>query len=143
MMRLVWLVCATVLVGTLSVYSIQSHEPKADLTYVNPSGIHTLDPARMSWLQDFRIALNIWEGLTSLDPETLQPMEGAARFPPAVSENGLTFTFTIRPDARWSPASPGPAAPAAARRWGPPAGPATTRCSSKSPLHQRVLVAAS
>ena len=102
MMRPVWLVCATVLVGTLSVYSIHSREPKADLTYVNPSGIHTLDPARMSWLQDFRIALNIWEGLISLDPETLQPMEGAARFPPVVSKNGLIYTFTIRPDAKWS-----------------------------------------
>lgn len=106
MMRTVWLVCATILVGTLSVYSIHSREPKADLTYVNPSGIHTLDPARMSWLQDFRIALNIWEGLTSLDPETLQPVEGAARFPPAVSENGLTYTFAIRPDARWSNGDP-------------------------------------
>ncbi len=118
MMRPVWLVCATILVGTLSVYSIHSREPKADLTYVNPSGIHTLDPARMSWLQDFRIALNIWEGLTSLDPETLQPVEGAARFPPAVSENGL------RGRARWrcataSSASLSKTAATATAGWGP------------------------
>lgn len=74
---------------------------RADLSYVNPSGIHTLDPARMSWTQDLRIALNVWEGLTTYDPSTTAPIPGAA-FPPAVSDDGLTYTFTIRPDARWS-----------------------------------------
>ncbi len=98
--------CVAALVGTLSVYSLRSREPKADFTYVNPSGIHTLDPARMSWTQDFRVALNIWEGLTTLDPRTLLPMEGSAFFPPAVSENGLTYTFTIRNDAKWSNGEP-------------------------------------
>lgn len=83
-------------------YSLSHREVDADFTYVNPSGIHTLDPARMSWTQDFRVALNLWEGLTTWDPQTLEPIEGVAQFPPQISEDRLTYTFTIRKDAYWS-----------------------------------------
>lgn len=86
----------------ITAYALTSQRDRADLTYVNPSGIHTLDPARMSWMQDFRVALNIWEGLTSWHPQTTKPIEGAAYFPPEISDDGLTYTFMIRDDARWS-----------------------------------------
>ncbi len=76
--------------------------PRADFVYVNPSDIHTLDPARMSWSQDFRVALNLWEGLTTTDPSTGLPAEGAAHFPPDISPDELEYTFTLRDDARWS-----------------------------------------
>lgn len=79
-----------------------THFDRADFTYVNSSGIHTLDPARMSWLQDFRVALNLWEGLTTWDPQTLDPVAGAAELPPDISADGLTYRFRIRDDARWS-----------------------------------------
>ncbi len=75
--------------------------PRADLTYVNPSGVHTLDPARMSWTQDFRVALNLWEGLSTWDPRTLEPIPAAAHAP-EISDDGLVLTFSIRDDARWS-----------------------------------------
>jgi len=88
--------------GTLAAYSFGSREPRADFVYANPSGIHTLDPARMSWTQDFRVALNLWEGLTALDPETLEPMAGAARFPADVSDDRRTHTFRLREECRWS-----------------------------------------
>jgi len=94
--------CAFLLIVVLALFTSASHATRADFVYVNPSGIHTLDPARMSWTQDFRVALNIWEGLTTSHPETSAPMEGAAYFPPAVSEDGLTVTFSIREDAKWS-----------------------------------------
>jgi oligopeptide transport system substrate-binding protein len=102
MIRTLFLLCVSLLVGTLSIYALTGGEPRADFAYVNPSGIHTLDPARMSWTQDLRVAVNIWEGLTTYHPETLEPIEGAAYFPPAVSADGSSYTFTIRPDARWS-----------------------------------------
>ena len=70
MFRNALLICGVLLVGAISMYGFGSTEPRADLTYVNPSGIHTLDPARMSWTQDFRVALNIWEGLTTTHPRT-------------------------------------------------------------------------
>ncbi len=106
MIRNLILVCATILLVTVMVYALGSREPRADFTYVNPSGIHTLDPARMSWTQDFRVALNIWEGLTSWDPRTTEPIEGAALLPPRLSLDRLTYTFTIRADARWSNGDP-------------------------------------
>lgn len=77
-------------------------EPRADFVYVNPSDIHTLDPARMSWSQDFRVALNLWEGLTTTDPSSGLPIEGAANFPPDISPDALEYTFTLRDDASWS-----------------------------------------
>ena len=106
MIRNLLLACLTLLLGVIFVHALRSPDPRADLTYVNPSGIHTLDPARMSWTQDIRIALNIWEGLTRWHPQTMEPMEGAALFPPDVSVDGLTYTFTVRRDARWSNGDP-------------------------------------
>lgn len=87
-------------------FAVGRSETPADLTYINPSGIHTLDPARMSWTADFRVALNLWEGLTTWDPQTLLPVAGAAYLPPAVSDDGLTHTFSLRRDARWSNGEP-------------------------------------
>jgi ABC-type oligopeptide transport system substrate-binding subunit len=106
MIRSLLLVCATLLLAVVSIYALTSRAPRADFTYVNPSGIHTLDPARMSWTQDFRVALNLWEGLTSWHPQTTKPIEGAALFPPEVSTDRLTYTFTLRRDARWSNGDP-------------------------------------
>jgi len=101
-----WLVPVLFILVILAIFSSTPPRLRADFTYVNPSGIHTLDPARMSWTQDFRIALNIWEGLTTRHAKTTEPVEGAAIFPPKVSEDGLTYTFTIRDDARWSNGEP-------------------------------------
>lgn len=99
--RLALIVAGLLAVVTLC-YSSSSREPRADLTYVNTSDIHTLDPARMSWITDFRVALNIWEGLSSWHPQTVEPIAGAAEFPPHVSDDGRTYTFTLRENARWS-----------------------------------------
>ncbi len=106
MIRILLFVCTVLLIGVLSVVALTERDTRADFTYVNPSGIHTLDPARMSWTQDFRVALNIWEGLTTWHPQTTEPIEGAAYFPPNISDDRLTYTFTIRGDARWSNGDP-------------------------------------
>lgn len=102
MIRNLLLASLPLLLAVLVVQFYPAPLPRADLTYVNPYGIHTLDPARMSWTQDIRVALNIWEGLTTWHPQTLQPLEGAATFPPAMAADGRTYTFTIHHDARWS-----------------------------------------
>jgi len=106
MVRIITLCCLLAAMILVALTGIGGREPRADFRYVNTSDIHTLDPARMSWMQDFRVALNIWEGLTTSDPRTTEPREGAAYFPPAVSEDGLTYTFSIRADARWSNGDP-------------------------------------
>lgn len=101
------LVIVAILTGLLvASVSLTGTSQRADFTYVNPAGIHTLDPARVSWLQDFRVALNLWEGLTTWDPQTLEPIDGAATLPPRISDDRRTYTFTIRQDARWSNGDP-------------------------------------
>jgi len=94
--------CLAVVAIELCVVGLRGRSDRADFTYVNPSGIHTLDPARMSWTQDFRVALNIWEGLTTWHPQTTEPIAGAALFPPEISADRLTYRFVLREDARWS-----------------------------------------
>ena len=75
-----WLVaiCLILLAATLGGYSLVGGSERADFVYVNSTGINTLDPARMSWTPDIRVAINIWEGLTTYDPQTTQPREGVA-----------------------------------------------------------------
>ena len=94
-------VCTVGLLGLLLVYSLAAREPRADFTYVNPSGIHTLDPARMSWTQDLRVALNIWEGLTSYDPKTLEPIERYFRSFGAIQTPFFSVTRTPSRMARF------------------------------------------
>jgi len=93
---------ALVVVAGLCWFTIRPGEPRADRTYVNPGGIHTLDPARMSWTSDFRVALNVWEGLMTWDPRTMKPIPAAAAGAPRVDGDGLIYRFNLRDDARWS-----------------------------------------
>ncbi|MCK4659047.1 MAG: peptide ABC transporter substrate-binding protein [Phycisphaerae bacterium] len=79
---------------------------RGDFVYAAAYGINTLDPAQMSWTNDIRVAINIWEGLTCYHPETTEPIAGVAEFPPEVSDDGLTYKFTIRADARWCNGDP-------------------------------------
>ena len=96
MTRKFLLVGMGLLAACVSLFTLTEKGPRADFTYVNPSGIHTLDPARMSWTQDIRVALNIWEGLTTWDPKTLAPIEGAAVLPADISPDQLVYTFTLQ-----------------------------------------------
>lgn len=60
-----------------------------------------LDPQIITSLQDFNIVLALGEGLTQYDPQTCLPVPGVAeRWESA--DNARTWTFHLRPDARWS-----------------------------------------
>ncbi|HLL90778.1 MAG TPA: peptide ABC transporter substrate-binding protein [Tepidisphaeraceae bacterium] len=78
---------------------------RADFTFINRGEITTLDPARISWLQDLRISYAIWEGLYTLDPVTSAPVPGAAASH-ELSPDKTRYTFRLRPDARWSNGDP-------------------------------------
>ncbi len=67
--------------------------------------IHTLDPQHMTWMQDIRVGLGLWEGLAQYNPSTLEPMPGIAR-KWIISPDGKTYTFFLRPNARWSNGDP-------------------------------------
>lgn len=106
MLRAVIVLLIALLAGVYIAGKWISPRPRPDLRYVNSSDVHTLDPARMSWTQDLRLALNLWETLYACDPRTLKPVSAAAEFPPEISADGLTWTFRLREDGRWSDGAP-------------------------------------
>ena len=79
---------------------------EADLVFVNQNEVFTLDPQRMSYLQDLRLAHVLYEGLERWDNETFAFLPGTAIGAPEVSDNGLVYTYELRPDARWSNGDP-------------------------------------
>ncbi|MFW6162763.1 MAG: peptide ABC transporter substrate-binding protein, partial [Planctomycetota bacterium] len=81
--------------------------PLADrqvLTFTNHAEPKTLDPAVMTGVPEMTIALALFEGLTGLHPETLQPVPGVAeRWD--LSDDGRVYTFHLR-RCRWSNGDP-------------------------------------
>jgi len=97
------LAAAAVVGATLLAY--RSGGPPVDLVWTAGGEVTTLDPGTMTALNDGRVAAALFEGLTVLDPATLEPRPGVAeRW--QVSDDGLTYTFFLRPDARWSDGEP-------------------------------------
>jgi ABC-type oligopeptide transport system substrate-binding subunit len=70
--------------------------PPADLTVAHDAEPQSLDPALMTGLAEGRIAAALFEGLTRLDPETLEVLPGVAESW-SVTGNGRIWTFHLRP----------------------------------------------
>ncbi|HTT57799.1 MAG TPA: peptide ABC transporter substrate-binding protein [Opitutaceae bacterium] len=71
----------------------------------NGSEPRDLDPHVVVSYNDFNIVLALFEGLTNIDERTSRPVPGVAeRW--ETSADGLTWTFHLRPDARWSNGDP-------------------------------------
>ena len=79
----------------------QAVDEPADFTFVNGEEPQSLDPAVMTGVPEGRIAMAIFEGLYSYHPETLDPVPGVAESC-VISSDGLTYTFKLRENARWS-----------------------------------------
>ncbi len=78
---------------------------EADFIFVNGAEPETLDPAIITGVPESRLVRAIFEGLTTLDTKTLKPIPGVAKSWD-LSEDGKTYTFHLRQDARWSDGSP-------------------------------------
>ncbi len=81
--------------------------PRADFVFINRGDVSTLDLQRMSWVQDFRVANALFEGLVRHDVFTwgYDIAPGVAeRW--EVSPDGRTYVFHLRPDAKWSNGEP-------------------------------------
>ncbi len=73
---------------------------RADLVVVNGAEPETLDPAAITGQPEGRIANALFEGLTAFN-EWGRPVPGVAeRW--VISDDGKTYTFTLRDTARWS-----------------------------------------
>ncbi len=80
-------------------------EPRADLVIVNSVEPGTLDPATVTGLEELRIVMALFEGLTRVDPVTARPIAGLAeRW--EISPDGKTYTFHLRTNACWSTGEP-------------------------------------
>ena len=81
--------------------------PRADFRFINRGDVKTLDPQRMSWMQDLRVARIVYEGLVRLDvlSEDYAIIPGVAeRW--EISDDQKTYTFFLREDARYSNGEP-------------------------------------
>jgi oligopeptide transport system substrate-binding protein len=98
------LVIPLALVGLLAVvfaWSGGGVEKKADFSFINRGDIGTIDPNRMSWMQDIRVGYMLWEGLCQLDPVTLDPIPGAAETID-LNPDKTVYTFHLRKNGKWS-----------------------------------------
>ncbi len=71
------------------------------LRFANGAEPKTLDPHIMTGVTESTIARALFEGLTHLDPMTLEPRPGAAQTW-EISDNGLQYTFHLRKNVKWS-----------------------------------------
>jgi oligopeptide transport system substrate-binding protein len=94
------ILCA-VLVGSLL---LDRPASRADLTagYIS---IETLDPQLTRASEDIRIAYALFEGLCTFDPYTFKVVPGVAQSWD-LSDDGRTYTFHLRGNAKWSDGSP-------------------------------------
>lgn len=100
-----WMLILATSIITVSMLGACEKAEKADFVFVNRGDIGTLDPKRMSWMQDIRIGYALWEGLYALDPDTLNPIPGAAE-KIDISDDKLTYTFHMRANGKWSNGDP-------------------------------------
>jgi oligopeptide transport system substrate-binding protein len=79
--------------------------PPADFTFVNESEVASVDPALITGVPEGRICMSIFEGLARYRSDNLQPEPGTAASWD-ISDDRRTYTFHLRPDARWSNGDP-------------------------------------
>ena len=75
-----------------------------DLVVYNGGDVTSLDPHKMSGDWEDRVAGDIYEGLFTEDADA-KPVPGIAESS-KTSDDGLTWTFTLRDDAKWSDGEP-------------------------------------
>lgn len=71
----------------------------------NGTELADLDPQIVTGSPESRVVLALFEGLVRYDPKTLDPLPGVAeRW--ELAADGITYTFNLRADARWSDGVP-------------------------------------
>lgn len=95
-----------ILFSFLAVSLMWSTTPKqADINLVYTEPFQTFDPQKMRGSEDIRMGYALFEGLTTFNPMTFEVLPGVAESW-EVSEDGKTYTFHLRKDAKWSDGSP-------------------------------------
>lgn len=77
----------------------------ADFVFVTGDAHKHLDPQKISWLSDWRVAACLYEALLVYDAKDLTVRSGVATSW-KLSDDKLTYTFELRDRARWSNGDP-------------------------------------
>jgi oligopeptide transport system substrate-binding protein len=102
--KILLLISISILVILFSVTFIAGQRTMV-LKFNNGTEPQTLDPAVMTGVPEFRLAMQLFEGLTVYNPRDLTAMPGVAE-KWDVSKDGITYTFYLRKDAKWSDGTP-------------------------------------
>src|SRR3954469_2313079 len=105
LIRTRWAFCSVLLLSVLNIAPPTRGAGRADFVYIDRGDIGTLDPNRMSWMQDIRVGSSLWEGLYAIDPVTFKPALATADKADR-SDADKTWTFHIRQTAKWSNGDP-------------------------------------
>ena len=89
------------LLAVIIAMSLDRRLPRADVVVAQTTDCFTLDPQRMSYMQDLRIARSLYEGLVRIDGSDGSILPAVAKSW-TTSEDGRLWTFTLREDAKWS-----------------------------------------
>ncbi len=98
------LLLLTVLLPVLRIATKATIEP-ADFTFNNGTEVQGLDPATVTGIPEGRVMRALYEGLYIKHPRTLEPIPGMAESY-ELSDDGLTYTFHIRKNAKWTNGDP-------------------------------------
>ena len=101
--------CVVAIVQLSSCHRPESNVAKGNRLQIlhkgNGQEVQDLDPQIVNGVGEFNVISALLEGLVSEDPHDLHPVPGAAeRWD--VSSDGKTYTFHLRPDAKWSNGDP-------------------------------------
>ncbi len=91
---------AAALLGLAFLAACDARSRRADLVFINGAEPETLDPAIITGQPEGRIVNALFEGLCAYD-ENGRAVPGVAESWD-ISPDGRTYTFHIRPDAKWS-----------------------------------------
>jgi oligopeptide transport system substrate-binding protein len=96
------LAAALILAGSIG--KITPAAAEKVLRIANMAEPGTLDPHKSSTVDESNIQRNLFEGLMVLDPSGKAALGVAKSF--SISEDGLTYTFRLRDNAKWSNGEP-------------------------------------
>ncbi|MEP0847937.1 MAG: peptide ABC transporter substrate-binding protein [Phycisphaerae bacterium] len=104
MLRLLLALTLVPAAALLAWMALSDRQERADFVVASDQ-VRTIDPHRVSWSDEILIASALFEGLARLDPASMKPVPAAAEHW-SCAVDGRTYTFHLRPEARWSDGSP-------------------------------------
>ena len=104
MLRILVPIIVAPVLAVLTWLALGDPAPRPDFVVASQEP-RTLDPHRVSWIAEIQLANTLFEGLTRLNSDTFQP-EPAVADSWTGDERQTSWTFHLRPDARWSNGEP-------------------------------------